>query len=87
MDYILIVFGITIDPYAAPSIEERINLAAFESYFYENYGNKKDRCYFDTPYIAFFVLTKAWNIWNRHLDKEIKENYIKPKSKLFSENN
>ena len=79
-------YQITIDPYAAPSIDERINLAAFESYFYENYGSKKDRCYFDTPYVAFFALTKAWNIWNNHLDNGIKEKYIKPKRELFNEN-
>ncbi len=77
-------FQITADPYSANNLEDRINLAAFENYFYENYGKWKDRCYFDSPTQAFFALIKAWTIWNKDLSKEIKNGYIEPMKKFHS---
>ena len=69
-------YQITADPYSAPTLNEQANLAAFENYFYKNYGKWKDRCYFDSPSQAFFALIKAWQIWNKDLSKDIKEGYI-----------
>jgi hypothetical protein len=64
------------------SRDEKINFLAFESYFYENFGKWKDRCYFDTPFEAFFYLIKAWEIWTKYLDQEVKQKYIEQSSKL-----
>ena len=69
-------YQITADPYSTTNKEDRINLTAFENYFYKNYGKWKDRCYFDTPAQAFAAIIKAWNIWNVYLEKEIKEKFI-----------
>jgi len=65
------------DPYSASNNSDRINLAAFENYFYDNFGKWKDRCYFDTPSEAFYALMKAWHIWHNHLEHENKSQYIK----------
>lgn len=58
---------------------ERIELLAFNLFFRNNFGNKKNdelSCFFETPYEAFYALIKAWNIWKNSLDKEIKESFI-----------
>lgn len=70
-------FVITPDPYSTDKIEDRNNLLAFEKYFYEHYGKWKDRCYFDTPYEAFFNIIKAWQIWKNNIPPHIKGEYLK----------
>lgn len=77
-------YQITADPYSARTLADRINLAAFEDYFYENFGKWKDRAYFDTPSQAFFALIKAWQIWNKHLSPDLKQGYLKTMQDLHS---
>jgi hypothetical protein len=62
--------------------ELKINFLAFESYFYDNFGKWKDRCYFDTPYEAFFNLIKAWEIWTKYLEANTKQKYLDQASHL-----
>ena len=40
-------YQITPDPYKNTNPEQRLNLQAFNAYFYENYGKRDDRCFFD----------------------------------------
>ena len=56
--------------------EVKVNFLAFETYFYDNFGKWKDRCYFDTPHEAFFNLIKAWEIWTKNLETETKQKYV-----------
>lgn len=64
---------------------QKINITAFNNYFYDNFGKWKDCCYFDTPSQAFFALIKAWAIWNDDLQNNIKLKYTKPVEKIFNE--
>lgn len=69
-------YQITPDAYSTSETKDRINLIAFEDYFYDNYGKWKERCYFDSPSQAFAAIIKAWDIWNNHIEREIKEEYF-----------
>lgn len=69
-------YQITPDPYVTKDKEKRDDLLAFEKYFYEHYGKWKDRCYFDTPYEAFFNIVKARHIWDSNIPPHIKKEYL-----------
>jgi len=71
------------DSFRAKTVSDKVKLAGFEEYFYDNFGKWKERCYFDTPAQAFFNLMKAWHIWNNSLEKEIKNKYIKTSKRIY----
>jgi hypothetical protein len=77
-----IKYQILPDSYSAKTRELKVDFLAFESYYYDNFGKWKGRCYFDTPYEAFFNLIKAWEIWTKYLEQEIKQSYIEKTNRL-----
>jgi hypothetical protein len=70
-------FQITPAPEDASTEKEFREYQAFLDYFHENYGMRKDRCYFPTHYEAFFNLIKAWKIWKEILSDDEKKRYFK----------
>lgn len=73
----VIYFQITPDSHEASTENEEANYEAFNYYFYQNYGMERDRCYFATPYEAFYNLIKAWAIWETVLDEPTKLEFRK----------
>lgn len=66
-------------PEYSTSIDEQIKLLAFNSYFLNNYGTKKNditSCFFNTNYEAFYFLIKAWDNWNNSLSENLKNVYL-----------
>ncbi len=72
-------FRLDISNYPPLKREDKINIAAFNFYFYKNYGyhsNGNYHCDFKTLHEAFYYLLKAWYKWNCSLDTEIKKTFL-----------
>ena len=67
---------ITPDQWAAKTEKESKEYAAFNDYFYANYGTSEGVCQFKTEHEAFFNVVKAWKIWSEILTEEEKKEYF-----------
>jgi len=67
---------ITPDQWAAKTEKESKEFAAFNDYFYKNYGTGKGKCQFSNEYEAFYNVVKAWKIWSEVLTEEEKKKYF-----------
>jgi|GEM_PF-4501955 len=70
--------------------DEQINLLAFNNYFLNNYGTKKNditSCFFKTNYEAFYFLIKAWYDWHNTLSENFVNIYVNKAKYQFDLNN